>query len=216
MYSEGRSSDPFVADQLRKEPFGERDLTDLQAGMVLGKLDALGYDLENVRLVHKRAAKKLEVARREFLELSFHFRLAAFGGIGGAMKSSDERNFNLIKDCMDWKTLWERVNLLYGMECVELPMTGVDDRPYFGFFIGVKPSNPEGLTPKDISQLDRDSGWLLGWEQEKLEPEQPLEIKIQLRDQNAEEVQELSERRGWSLEKAYDYWLVLKAQTRNK
>ena len=63
MYTEDRSSDPFVADQLRKEKFKGRQLTELQVGMVVGKLDGAtvaGYTHHlsvDIRLGHARRAE---------------------------------------------------------------------------------------------------------------------------------------------------------------
>ena len=131
MYSESQSNDPLVAKPAPQGEIPGASLTELQVGMVLGKLDGRGYDIANTRLIHKRIAKLPEIAQRDFLQSSFHYKFQY-------VTKLPDRDFKFLENCMDWKTLWERVNYLYGCECVELPITGADDRPYYGFFVGHK------------------------------------------------------------------------------
>jgi hypothetical protein len=207
MYSEDRSSDPFVADQLRKEKFKGRQLTELQVGMVVGKLDRYDYDIENVRLIHKRLAKTPDIAQRDFLQSAFLFKWEYF---------SKWKEFDFLKECMDWKTLWERVNYLYACECIELPIKGADERPYFGFFIGHKTKAPVGLTPEDVKNFDIRHNLWLDWKiaswrnvgDDEAEPSKTIDLSITLSGELLEEVLKVRDYHGIkNMSEAFYKWM---------
>jgi hypothetical protein len=209
MYTEDRSSDPFVADQLRKEKFRERQLSELQVGITLGKLEAFDYDIENVRLIHKRLAKTPEIAQRDFLQRAFYFNWHFFGKL-------TEKEFDFLSPCMDWKTLWERVNYLYGCECVELPINGLDDRPYYAFFFGHKKKPPIGLTPDQVRKFDRDNNLWLDWKlkdidrryQDSNEASKAIAINFTLHGEMLDEVLKIRDYHGYkTINEAFSKWL---------
>lgn len=184
------SDNPYIADQLRQEKFRERQLTELQVGMVLGKLDGKGFDIANTRLIHKRLAVLPEIAQKEFLQSAFHYKFQY-------VTKLPDRDFKFLEECMDWKTLWERVNYLYGCECVELPISGSGDRTYYGFFVGHKTTAPVGLTPEDVRKMDISNGWMtrekLDW---TLANEESIELTIRLSGWKLEQVLKYKEYKG--------------------
>lgn len=187
---EQQSGDLIVTDQLRKEKFRERQLTELQVGIVLGKLEGRGYDIPNTRLLHKRKAKLPEIAQRDFLQSAFCFKLQY-------VTKLPTRDFKFVEDCMDWKTLWERVNYLYGCECVELPIAGTDDRPYYGFFVGHKTSAPIGLTLEDVRKMDISNGWITREDlTQKLVDDEAIELTVRLSGWRLEQVLKYKDYKG--------------------
>jgi hypothetical protein len=113
---------------------------------------------------------------------------------------------------MDWKMLWERVNYLYGCECVELPITGKEDRPYYGFFVGQKTTAPIGLTPENIREMDISNGWMtrdkLDW---TLANEESIELTIHLRGWKLEQVLKYKDYKGLkTVLEAYEGFMMSK------
>jgi hypothetical protein len=199
------ADNPYIAEQLRKEKFRERRLSELQVGMVLGKLEARGFDIANTRLIHKRLAKLPAIAQEDFLKSAFHYKFQYVSKIPA-------RDFKFLEDCMDWKTLWERVNYLYGCECVELPITGKEDRPYYGFFVGQKTTAPIGLTPENIREMDISNGWMtrdkLDW---TLANEESIELTIHLRGWKLEQVLKYKDYKGLkTVLEAYEGFMMSK------
>ena len=205
MYTEDRSSDPFVADQLRKEKFKGRQLTELQVGMVVGKLDGYDYDIENVRLSHKRLAKTPDIAQRDFLQRSFRFQWAY-------IRKLQDKEFDFLSPCMDWKTLWERVNYLFGCECIELPIAGADDRPYYAFFVGHKNKPPVGMLPNDIKSFDMEHNLWFDWKLKEIDSadlkKKSIEVSFKLEGDNLEEVLKIKDYHAYkSVTEAFSAWL---------
>lgn len=202
MYPESPSSDPHIVDQLRQEKFREQQLTELQVGIVLGKLEGRGYDMPNARLIHKRKAKLPNIAQQDFLKSSFEYKFLH-------VQKLPSKDFEFLSDCMDWKALWERVNYLYGCECIELPIKGADDQPYYGFFVGKKTTAPVGLTAEDIHDMDLRNGWKTKEELAKImEKEESIELTVQLSGWKLENVLKFKEYKGFkTIFEAYEGYL---------